>query len=483
MTISRALSSATSGLAAAALRASIASNNIANANSPGYVRRDLVVAERAFGGVLPVGISRAGDAILTADRRIAEASANRADVIANTHIQLSQALGDPESGYGLFNAWSNFETTLNDLSVTPESAALQNALLLSSQDLAREYNQLGELVTDQRVNADAAIDNAVDLINANLKELHAINRNLIGKNAADESTANMLDRREQLINEISRYIPVKTVDAGGNQQHILTKEGVYLLSETVSTLEFSRSPTIVPGDTYGTGSLSGLTVNGTDITPGSGNRFAVQSGALAGYFETRDVIAPGFQSQLDALAADLISRFEDSGVDPTLNPGDAGLFTDEGGALDPGNMTGLAQRLAINAAVDPDQGGAVWRLRDGINAATEGASGNAGILNAMIDAAGDKRGSLTGVGLPGQFDIAGAISEINSVVGSSRTRAESTVASAMARADILATSELSATAVDTDSEMQTLLMVEQAYAANARVIQTIQDMMRRLLEL
>ena len=37
--------------------------------------------------------------------------------------------------------------------------------------------------------------------------------------------------------------------------------------------------------------------------------------------------------------------------------------------------------------------------------------------------------------------------------------------------------------IDTDYEMQTLLQIEQSYAANARVIQAIDDMMQRILEL
>ena len=43
--------------------------------------------------------------------------------------------------------------------------------------------------------------------------------------------------------------------------------------------------------------------------------------------------------------------------------------------------------------------------------------------------------------------------------------------------------ELHATGVDTDKEMQTLLVVEQAYAANARVISVLDGLMKKLLEM
>jgi flagellar hook-associated protein 1 FlgK len=37
--------------------------------------------------------------------------------------------------------------------------------------------------------------------------------------------------------------------------------------------------------------------------------------------------------------------------------------------------------------------------------------------------------------------------------------------------------------VDKDQEMQTLLQIEQAYSANVRVIQVVNDMMQTLLEI
>lgn len=483
MSIARALSHATSGLSAAALRASIASNNVANANSPGYIRRDLSLGERAYGGVQVNGITRSQDFMLSADRRIAEASVNRADVIANTRIQFSQALGDPEAGYGLFSVWQQFETTMNDLAVTPESPTHQSAVLLASQELVSEFNDLSAYATDQRVAADAAIGEAVTTINDALHQLDAINGDIVGVAEGSEQAANLEDRRQQLLDTIGRFMPIKTMDVGDGKINIMTREGVFLLGNSVKELSFSKSPTIVPGDSWPGGSLSGISVDGTDITPGSTGRYGVQSGALAGYFEVRDTTGPEFQAQLDALAADMVSRFQDSGADPTLLPGDAGLFTDNGGAFDPADTVGLAGRLALNAAIDPAQGGATWRLRDGLNATVEGPPGNSDILNSLVDAIGARRGSLAGVGMAGQFSMAEGISEVNSAAGAARTHAEATVASASARAEILASAEQNGTAVDTDKEMQALLMIEQAYAANARVIETVNTMMQRILEI
>jgi len=43
--------------------------------------------------------------------------------------------------------------------------------------------------------------------------------------------------------------------------------------------------------------------------------------------------------------------------------------------------------------------------------------------------------------------------------------------------------QLLAQGVDSDAEMQRLLLIEKAYAANARIIETADAMLRRLLEI
>ena len=72
---------------------------------------------------------------------------------------------------------------------------------------------------------------------------------------------------------------------------------------------------------------------------------------------------------------------------------------------------------------------------------------------------------------------------ITALVGAQTARAEGTTAYNAGQFDILRESELSITGVDTDYEMQQLLMIEQAYAANARVISTADQLMQTLLEI
>ncbi len=64
--------------------------------------------------------------------------------------------------------------------------------------------------------------------------------------------------------------------------------------------------------------------------------------------------------------------------------------------------------------------------------------------------------------------------------GSQRLGAEQKLTFAAVRATE-AEQFLMADGVDTDRELQRLMLIEQAYAANARVLQTVDDMMNALM--
>ena len=88
---------------------------------------------------------------------------------------------------------------------------------------------------------------------------------------------------------------------------------------------------------------------------------------------------------------------------------------------------------------------------------------------------------FTGAG--SNIGIADATAALTSDVSEQALRYSSVNSSVIARRDVLANSELAVSGVDTDSELQDLLLIEQAYAANARVIQTVSEMIDRLLQL
>ncbi|MDZ4136964.1 MAG: flagellar basal body rod C-terminal domain-containing protein, partial [Paracoccaceae bacterium] len=203
-------------------------------------------------------------------------------------------------------------------------------------------------------------------------------------------------------------------------------------------------------------------------------------GSLAANFALRDDLAPEAQTRLDAVARDLVERFSDPALDPTRAPGAAGLFTDAGVGFLPANEPGLSQRLRLNSAVDPAQGGAVWRLRDGLGAATPGPLGESSLLTSLQNVLGQARQPASGGFAPGARSLSALAGQMASGVASARLSAETEASFATARSSAMKILELQ-TSVDTDRELQDLLAIENSYAANAKVVQTVDDMIQILL--
>ena len=112
-------------------------------------------------------------------------------------------------------------------------------------------------------------------------------------------------------------------------------------------------------------------------------------------------------------------------------------------------------------------------------ATAEGTVGDPAQINRWLDAMSDSRATNLG---GTRASAAGHIADLMSDIGAQRLSADTEMAFQSARYDTLKQAEL-ANGVDTDVELQNLLQIEQAYAANAKVLQTIDTMMSRILEL
>lgn len=489
MTISQALSSASSGLSAAARRAGVTSNNIANALTEGYSRREVMLSERVTdgvgAGVMIGGVTRASNPAVTYERRLADADTSFNGASAGALTRIANLLGGPEEASSLFQKYANLESALRELAETPDSAPLQQNVVQTAKDLAGAFNKISEGYQKIRADADKEIADRVGEVNNALLQIEELN-NAISKatgNGADVTA--LQDQRQLLINKVNESIPVRELQRDHGKVDLMTPEGVFLLAGSARTVEFNPSPIMSASQVYdgGAGSLSGISVEGKDITPGGPGGQSLSGGSIAGLFNVRDTILPEASLALDALAFDLASRFSDAGLDATLAPGDPGLFTDAGGLADVSALTGLSGRIAVNAAVDAAQGGAAWRIRDGIGAVAQGASGSDVQVRALIDAMTASRPTNAALMASGDLSASQGAAHLTSLAGGAGAIANAKLTAASALSQSLYEAEKMDTGVDTDRELQNLLLIEQAYAANARVLETIDQMIRRLMEI
>lgn len=484
MSITSALNSALTGLTATARQAEAVSSNVANATTAGYARRSVSLSALSLGGsgqgVRIVGIARHADLYLINDRRGAQANAGDSSTRAGFQARLETIIGTTESQGSLVSLVHNLDATLLEAASHPESEARLAAAVNAARALANGLNGASDAIQAERLKAEKAIGSAVERLNSGLQQVKELNTMIASYSGSGRDVSALLDQRQSVIDSIASIVPLKEIPKEGNQISLFTAGGAVLLDGSAAKVGFTEVHTIVPEMTQASGGLYGLTINDKPMaTAGSGS--LILGGELGALFAVRDELAVEGQAMLDAVARDLVERFGASGLDPTLVAGSPGLFTDAGSVHDPANDAGLASRIRLNVAVDPFSGGLVTRLRDGLGASTPGPVGDASLLNGLSAAANAGR-SIGSAALAGTRTLPGLVSEMLSRVSSHRVTLETEQSYRAARYTALSDIE-AASGVNTDEEMQSLLVIEKNYAANARVIQVVDEMIKTLLGL
>lgn len=484
MGITGALYNAASGLSAAARLADTVANNVSNAQTAGFARRTTELSSLVLGGYgsgVRVGAtSRAENAFVTAERRGLDASTGAAATVADAYERMVGALGAADSESALAALATEFETDLMGATASPQSTAKLTEAVESARALAGGLNRVSDENFRIRTEADSEIARQVTWVNDALHQIDEVNRKIATLASQGVDVTGLQDERGRLIDSISTIVPVRTVKRDQDQIAIYSANGGVLLDGQVYELEFTAAANVVvPDMTLGAG-LSGLRQDQNaaggpvDVPAGTGSG-VFDGGSLGALFEVRDRLVPEFDAEIDRYASDLIDRFQ--GVAASVDASGFGLFVDPAGG-----GVGLAGRIGLNAAVDPDAGGAVWRLRDGLAAATPGETGNGAILQALGEAMTAAQPTTGYVSTSALNGAAGLAQEIASYFAGRSARSDDTRAYLTARQTTLAEEEGNLTGVDTDSELQALMLIEQAYAANARVLSVIDDLMQLLLE-
>jgi flagellar hook-associated protein 1 FlgK len=518
MSINQAIGNAFSGLSAASRASEIVSRNIANASTEGYsatvVNRSQQVFAGQGAGVRIDGVERAGNPLLTADRRRADGQAQMAGGRAQTMRQLSDLVNDPDGGDSLSSRFVALENALRGLADTPESPAMQSAAASAGRALAKRFNTISTESTRMRTNIAADVQRQVDQVNGALKKIAQLNTQIAAAAAAGQDTTALEDARDRQIETVNGIIPINARNREEGGMMISTRGGTLLVEGSAREIEAEQLT-----DTDGHAVDVKFKVDGFDLgAVGSEARLApLGGGTLEASMRALTQEIPAFKAQLDSLAADLVMRFQNldgyqtlaNPLAPYADPGNPhnrlGLFSDGGSRLaeprdgsgdlifDAGghydfegegiDIAGLAGRIAFAAEADPMSGGDASLLTTGgWTNGLEADTGAAVYPTALMDAM--RASVVSGIGgISGNYNAVDLSITLVSYREVNASSAENEASFQQAAASGLREEELALTAVDTDQELRDLLRIEQAYQANARVLQTVNAMIDALLEL
>ena len=478
MSIGSALSNALSGLGTAAKSAELISSNVSNALTPGYAKRDLIVSSRhsAQGGVKIDDVLRQEDTGVINERRLADAKNEQSSALSLFFDNLIKLLGEPGSGKTLSDDISNLESKLIEASGLPKDANRLRAVFNAANAVAKRFNKISNGIQKERLQADSAINEQVKSLNTSLTALKKLNQQIVAAQSGSENTASLMDKRNQQLDAISKILPVTILDRGKGKIALYSKSGHMLLDSNAVNLSFKPTGNLNSQSSLENSALSSLLVEDQENVSSFDLKNA--GGTLAAAFQIRDVLGPEVQSKLDDLAMNFAKALGSPEIDPSLGENDPGLFTDRGAKPTSDNRIGLSARLEINARVDPSKGGALWRIREGIGIASSADEGSSNLLINLANAFGPSN-------LDANHEQKSVFDQTSFFLSNVILQSDNAETEASFHSSFLKDLKLreQSHGVNTDQEMQHLLQVKQAFAANAKVIKAVDEMLSLILRL
>ena len=459
------LNTAKSSLSANQKAVEVIGNNIANVNTPGYSREtptltpypSLLQGGFFVGqGVNVTGIARAQDTFLTGQINDQSAALGEQSSQSTPLAQLEQIFS--VSNNNLSTQVDDFFSSWQSLSENPSGATERNQVILQGQNLAQAFNSTSQQLDSATASINSDITSRIDNLNAQLKQVAALNSRIQQVESAGQSDNSDRDQRDQLIQGLSQSLGVKASTSDG----------------TIS-LSLPNGLPLVQGGMYNQLTTSLDASNNVQLNINlSGNDVALDQnsvgGEMKGLLSVRDTTIPALKDQLDTLAYNLSTSVN------TQQQSGAGLNS---GAT-PAFFTNLASQSGaaaqISVAITDSNDVAAGAHQDGAGGTQAAASGDNTNALAMFNL-----GSATISGLNDTFD--GYYSQIVSDVGVKTQSNTTAISGAQDSLTQLQNLRDSVAGVSVDDEMVTLIQYQQGYQASAQYLTTVNQMMDTLLSL
>ena len=445
-----------SGLAAAQIGEDVTGQNIANAGTAGYSVQTLdQTASDPYTpadlntpltpGLIGTGVSvrsiqRASDQFLDTQVRDANSSLSGQTAQSSALKEVDDTFGEPSST-GLNAALTSFFSAFQDVANAPENTGVRAAAVQQGVALSQTFSTVASGLASVAASVSGQSASAVQTINTDSAQIAALNLSIKASTRSGQSPNDLLDQRGVLLDNLSGLANITVQN---------NSDG------TVSVAVGSTA--LVQGNDSFTASLSDLTAGG------------LTGGTLGGLQAAAAQVA-GFQSQLNATAASVVSQVnaaQASGLDLNGNAGTpffAATAGNEAGTIAvSADLQANPSHLAAASVPTPP---ATFGAGDGSNA-----QAIAGLLTKTVTTATDP---LAGQSLQSYYQ--GTVS----TAGSQAAAALAGAGTAQAQYTQLSNSRSSETGVSTDAELTNMMKYQRAYQASAQYIQTADGLIGTLI--
>jgi flagellar hook-associated protein 1 FlgK len=430
----------------------VTGQNIANVNTPGYVKRSAILETQPnlpgdTGGVDVAEIQRAFDAFTFSQVLVQHGQQGAADERSSA-LGEAQAVVAPQGGATISDAMSAFFASVQTMTASPSDPSARSAVLAQAAQLAQSFSTTAGGLAQVQSSMLSQAQGVAGEVNQDLSQIARLNAQIAQAQGSGDNAPDLRDTRDTLVTDVADKIGAKVVADPSGSVTLFAAGGVLVSGNTASSLSVSL-------DGAGAMAVTARQTGGRPIDLTAG----VTDGTLGGLREARDVDIAQTATQLDGLAysfASAVNAVQSSGY---------GLDGATGRPLfaPPAQIAGAAASMAV----DPSVAGQPGNI--GAAASAQDVPGGNDVAIQLSQLASQALGSG---GTPAQ-----QFGTIAAQLGSAKSAADSDSAT---RADMVTQAEnlnSSASGVSLDEEMVNLTKFQQAFQAATRVLQVADELL------
>jgi flagellar hook-associated protein 1 FlgK len=241
MSLFSSIQTSNTGLQAAQVGLQVVGNNIANANTPGYIRQRLEqtpsIATRSGALLLGHGVRTTG-VVQMIDKALAErvnAASNSVaggQTLDKAYSQLESLVGTLDGG-GIPEQLTLFNNSLHDLTTQPADRSLREFVVLQGEALARTIRTTYQKATDRQAEFNADLKGMSEQINRQLARVARLNVEIAtveGGGSLGSDATGLREQRYAALEELSQFVELNVQEQASGAVSVFVG-GDYLVAE------------------------------------------------------------------------------------------------------------------------------------------------------------------------------------------------------------------------------------------------------------
>ncbi len=453
MSINGIMNTGLKGMTATQLATNTASNNISNAATVGYTRR--TSAFYPDQALTSNGSSkRVVEPFLQKRLLNAESSAGEAKAQTSAVSVLDQVFAEGDGSIG--SALDKFQASVQDLTTRPDDTATRQAVLANAANLSTAFKNANAQINQARQDSNLRVEQGVNQVNTRLEQIGRLGVQIQQSELNGSEASDMRDQRDQLIKEVSAYVPVSVLDQGNGAISLMLGGSHQLVSPDGQVGYLSTKV----GDDGSMTIQKQVAGAMTDVTS------QVNGGAIGGELKARSGALADAQNKLDQLAFDTAKAYNDVHSQGVGLDGQTGrnLFTAQAQVAGASNMFEVSEDVAGQpekiAAADESIG---------LPSDNRGAMALANVASAPL-----AMGGMT---------VSEALASLVGFAGTTVQAAQQQQNFTTGALEQVQSLQDSASGVNTDEEMVNLMKYQRAYQASLKVISVADQMLQDLINI